>query len=297
MASLGTFTERPVLFGRYRSLVGVVTSPAEDGDVGDPSCVFINSGIIHRVGPNRIYVRMARALAARGFTCLRFDLAGIGDSLVDPDAPGSDPQELMDWDTADALDFLAQGDQGQTFILLGICSGANQALRMAAADDRVVGAVMIDPDTYQTPGTYVRHYWRRVRDVTDWPGIIARRVGKWGSRLPGDPRPPRFLRATLLPAKAEMERTLDSLVERGVRLCYVFSNRELYYNFDDQFFREFPSMRHRPGVSVKYYGDADHTFSAPLVQERLVEMLLRWTTEEFDADSVEATSDAIEIGS
>jgi hypothetical protein len=34
------------------------------------------------VGPNRLYVMLARSLAAMGSPCLRFDLEGIGDSVL-----------------------------------------------------------------------------------------------------------------------------------------------------------------------------------------------------------------------
>ena len=40
----------------------------------------MNAGSIHRVGPNRSFVRMARRFADLGYPVLRMDLSGIGDS-------------------------------------------------------------------------------------------------------------------------------------------------------------------------------------------------------------------------
>jgi alpha/beta superfamily hydrolase len=69
-----------VLFGRTRSLVGIITDPPEaERDPQRPAIVCLNAGIIHRVGPHRLYVKMARTLAAMGFVVLRFDFSGIGD--------------------------------------------------------------------------------------------------------------------------------------------------------------------------------------------------------------------------
>ena len=68
-------------FGPHRRLVGVLTRPeSAERAGGDVAVVITNSGIIHRVGANRVHVRLARALAAAGVPCLRYDLPGIGDS-------------------------------------------------------------------------------------------------------------------------------------------------------------------------------------------------------------------------
>jgi hypothetical protein len=41
---------------------------------------MFNMGANHRIGPRRINVKLARVLAARGVSSLRFDLGGVGDS-------------------------------------------------------------------------------------------------------------------------------------------------------------------------------------------------------------------------
>ena len=51
-----------------------------------PTMVILSSGILHRPGASRLYVQIARALAEDGFTSLRFDFSGIGDSAVRRDA-------------------------------------------------------------------------------------------------------------------------------------------------------------------------------------------------------------------
>ena len=44
--------------------------------------VIFNAGAVHRVGPNRMTVTLARRLAAMGLPSLRFDLEGLGDSVL-----------------------------------------------------------------------------------------------------------------------------------------------------------------------------------------------------------------------
>jgi alpha/beta superfamily hydrolase len=74
--------EEAVHFGSLGSLIGIVTSAARRNNEDKPGVVLLNPGIVHRVGPGRIYVKIARALAEQGFTVLRFDFSGIGDSSV-----------------------------------------------------------------------------------------------------------------------------------------------------------------------------------------------------------------------
>ena len=73
------FTEHVVAFGKRQSLVGVLSRPTRP--VPDaPAIVILNTGIVHRVGHHRMYVLIARQLAAAGHPVLRFDFSGIGDS-------------------------------------------------------------------------------------------------------------------------------------------------------------------------------------------------------------------------
>ena len=64
-----------------KPLIAITTvAPRRRAEAGQPWVVLLNAGIIHRIGPNRLYVQLARRLASRGHAVLRFDLAGIGDS-------------------------------------------------------------------------------------------------------------------------------------------------------------------------------------------------------------------------
>ena len=104
------YRERAVLFGRERSLVGVSCRPVQsEGE--RPVIIFLNSGIVHRIGGNRIYVTLARALAEGGFSSLRFDLAGVGDSLILPNSPFMTSQERSVVDIDGALESLEAAEK------------------------------------------------------------------------------------------------------------------------------------------------------------------------------------------
>jgi pimeloyl-ACP methyl ester carboxylesterase len=144
--------ETPLLFGQEPGggpgLFGILAEPANLGAAGDraeTAILMINVGTNHRVGPNRLYVKMARAWAARGYRSLRFDLAGIGDSRS---AAGYAHTRLYSkGSTVDVGAAIARlGGLGvKRFILVGLCSGAYVAFQTALADPRVTGLVLINP--------------------------------------------------------------------------------------------------------------------------------------------------------
>ena len=86
--------EEPVLLGKSGSLAGIITDPpAHAREASRPAVILLNAGLVHRVGPGRLYVRLSRRLAAHGFVVVRFDLSGIGDSPFSTEK-GSRPSRL-----------------------------------------------------------------------------------------------------------------------------------------------------------------------------------------------------------
>ena len=68
-------------FGTDGHLFGILTTPDEEVRVeGAPIALILNAGIVHRIGPFRLNVDIARQLAELGFSTLRMDLSGLGDS-------------------------------------------------------------------------------------------------------------------------------------------------------------------------------------------------------------------------
>jgi alpha/beta superfamily hydrolase len=81
--------ETAIRFGKFDTLIGVITEPDTPAQDNRPIIILSNAGLIHRIGPNRIYVKLARLLAEDGYCVLRFDLSGVGDSL-----PSADPHKI-----------------------------------------------------------------------------------------------------------------------------------------------------------------------------------------------------------
>ena len=60
-------------------MVGILQTPARPRP-GAPAVILLSPGVKMRVGPQRLYRRMADHLTGMGLTVLRFDFYGLGDS-------------------------------------------------------------------------------------------------------------------------------------------------------------------------------------------------------------------------
>src|SRR6185295_20136065 len=99
-------------------LVGIVTDPpgfVPSRSAGGPlGAILLNAGVIHRVGPSRLYVYLARELAALGCVAARFDHSGIGDSTVRRDGSSFEESSLVE--AREAMDALQESRGVERFV-------------------------------------------------------------------------------------------------------------------------------------------------------------------------------------
>lgn len=287
------FVEAPVLFGRDQSLVGSTCVPLEDQGGRRSAVLFITSGIIHRTGPNRIYVRIARALAAHGFSSLRFDLSGVGDSVLPPAAAGMSIQERVEIDIDDAIELARARFGVERFVLLGLCSGADNALRTQGRRRDVVGSILLDLNTHRTFQFWVRHYRRRLFRIRPWIMILTgkhvwiRGALRWARGRAGreraheEPFPdaPRLNLDAWIP-RDQMRDHFKRITARGDRLLCIFTaGLTNQYNYRKQLLHVLRGIDLRGRLRLAYYADSDHTFSREKLQERLVDAIVKWMVE------------------
>ncbi|MEM9695359.1 MAG: alpha/beta hydrolase [Myxococcota bacterium] len=285
--------EVSVKFGPDDGLFGVVTEPGTKTE--SAAVVLLNAGLVQRVGPFRMNVELARHLAMRGHTVVRFDQAGLGDS--EPRRGDASYEERAVADGVSALDLLEKRFGCSRMVVFGLCSGAMNAHRIALADERVVGGVLVDGYAYPTWKHRARHVAPRLLSVS----TVAWQVGR---RLPAVKRvlgrtlgpswtvpalatretfptpatadgPGALDRSSIFvqawPPRVQIARELQQLCERRVRFLFVFTGGSDDLNYRGQFWENFPDPRLRRRAEVVHYPDADHTFILHGDRRRMIE--------------------------
>jgi pimeloyl-ACP methyl ester carboxylesterase len=276
-------SEQALLLGPRKSLVGVMSQSATHPPPPDrPVVVILNSGIIHRVGPNRMSVTLARTLAARGFAVLRFDLSGIGDS--EPRADVLPPLEAAFADIREALDSLEASRGPVKVVLAGLCSGADHSALYGGTDPRVVGLVLLDPSVPRTRRYYVNHYAPRMLRASSWSALVQGRHPLWRelkNRISMAPKEGAFDgRLIDTPeVRAILERGYKGSVVSGIRMLAVCTaDRDSRLNYREQLLEAFPTVDFGSSLRLEYFEDADHTFTAHAQRSRLIELIVQWIT-------------------
>jgi alpha-beta hydrolase superfamily lysophospholipase len=286
-----TVKETGARFGSGRSLVGIVTQPERD-DGRATGVVILNAGLIHRVGPNRLHVRLARGLANRGFPVLRFDLSGVGDS-----APGEGSRTREDgWiaDTREAMDFLAATAGVTRFIAIGSCSGALVSYRAAVADPRVDGLGLINPPV----PTLLRHYLRMARSHPNtWRRLLNGRARLRAQLLQLFRRRSRPA-APQAASRSKRLSELSALAERPVDLLLVFSEWDPSYDYYQHVIRrQIAAVGAAELVRCRIIPGADHQLSVLANQDRLADILDEWIADRADTAAPHANRHAAGVAS
>lgn len=280
----GATAQRALRFGAHGTLVGVLAGP--DQRVSQTAVVILNAGLIHHVGPHRWHVQLARALAAEGLTSLRFDFSGIGDSAARPD--NLPIFEIVEREPREAMDELARHGC-RRFVLLGICSGAYSAFRAAAVDERVIAAVLINPQDF-TAGdaagvesqAWARRYWTRsILRPRAWLNLLSGRVdyrrllGTLGRQFSGAAR-------AASPALRAVQTRINELAAGGrVALLFAVSEDDLSLDYLALLLgRPVPASagegQGSGAVRVERLPGADHLFTRIEDQQRLTAVVLGW---------------------
>ena len=275
--------EKVLRLGATGGLVGVLTEP-EVRKPGRPAFLLLNAGVVHRVGPNRLYVNLARRLAQSGFWACRFDVSGLGDSAVRQD--GMPYHEARICETRDVMDHLQAAWGVDQFVMLGLCSAADHSFRMALAEPRVAGAVMLDGYVYPTrrytlaqSGKRLWHARRRVMQAEAWRRVASGRHPMWGqlrAKLLGR-KDVRMRFVMDVPPRPEAEAGVRQLMARGVRLLFLYTDVHVgLYRSAVRANMPFPPAGPPDLVRVVCMPESDHEFTLLSVQEKLFRTVAEW---------------------
>lgn len=285
--------EELVFFGESDSLVGILACP-DHPSKPRPAILLINAGIVHRVGPNRLHVKLARWLADEGFPVLRFDLSGIGDSRVRSDHLSFDKSCVQE--TQQAMAFLRDKKGVGQFFLVGICSGADIAFLTACEDPQVTGTVLINGRSFHgvteddegedelntlmkqkvaqryvfmTALTNPQSWLRALKGQIDFAGAVKALLSRCKNAI----FPPKISS----PGASALKSKFRALVERGVRVFLLYSEGDPGLDYLNLMLSdEMKKLGSRGNLQKQVIERADHTFTLLSKQKQLFGLIRDW---------------------
>lgn len=273
---------------------------------------MLSPGVKMRVGPQRLYRRMAEQFAAAGLTVLRFDFHGLGDS------EGTLTEEMLRdvynhievgrfvADTIDAMDWLQKNAGAREFILSGLCGGAITGLLTGADDTRVTGLLALgitpllasrsaDPSRYMTRGqldTIGQTYLQKLTRPEAWLRLLTFRSDYrllWRSLTRSRPTPP----SSSPPAASAPESDNASplfppaffeMLRTGRPMLLVFGGSDrLHLEFEEKFVARHTTRlaAHSDGYHLHVVNKANHVLSSDEWQLEMLDVSSRWLNTHF----------------
>ena len=275
---VATVKEEPLQLGDGGRLFAIATEPAAR-DPARPIFVFLSAGLLHRVGPSRVHVTVARALAAQGFSSLRVDLSGKGDS---PGRGSMPNRQSVAADFDDIRAGLRSRYDDYALVLAGLCSGADNAIRLCLTEPRVQGLLLLDPICFPDAGFRARNLGAKWLDPRRYLRSAVRRVRGEGPTERGRPNEPEGDPVMLrdLPTEDQVREAFSCIRDRGGRVLSIFTQYALsYYNSAGQL-RSVLNVDGYAGFSTElFWPDVEHTYKLAVQRDRLRAQVLAWAHE------------------
>ena len=284
------YSEKVLCFGPQRESVGVLTEPRSYGAFSKTCVLFVNSGIISRVGVSRLQVDLARKLAGLSYLSYRFDLSGLGDSGTrvratseEGSALSCDRGEFMEGttvpslhvlDVKEVMDELSEYTGARDFVLYGLCSGADLGIEVALRDKRVSRLIQIDGYTYGNHKAKFKYFSSRIWKISAYKKLLARSIdGSLWRRQ--DSRAMGAL-DRVIPAKDKYIAKLEVLMQRNLGLCHIITGSDVNTQYERQFQDCFSQVDFGSNLKVCYLKKARHILSDLNHHTEVADIVLGW---------------------
>ena len=252
--------------------IGILHTAIE-GRVG---VVIVVGGPQYRVGSHRLFVELARSLAAHGVAVLRFDLQGMGDSS------GAEKPFWQRMDEIEAaIALLRQKTSVCKVALLGLCDAASASMIYAQRNE-VDGLMLLNPwvrnDQSESKARLKHYYLRRLLDKQFWRKVVSGRFHFFHSLL-----------NFVFHIKTSVKKPLNDDDYRSAMLagmqaftgkaCIVLSGHDLVAREFQDLVSAHPRWAQRlaqSNIEMHHVLDADHTFASRQWKRALCDRLVAW---------------------
>jgi alpha-beta hydrolase superfamily lysophospholipase len=269
-------------------MFGVLAQPGERSP--NDLCLICLPALAERcIGPSRMWVEMARRHATQGVSSLRIDLESIGDSTGSRDSTLTTADvwsENRVSQVKEVMDALQGEGHGSRFLLIGLCTGAYWAQRIATVDSRVVAVLSLNPAmSHVGLGLLERHGASRALVILKpawWRKLIRGEVSSKGITTVSRGLEHRL--TSLLSSRGQSTQSqseaqestfavmLDQLQRRGARMTIGFATLEPgYHQLEVEGIAQHPERW--PALRIHRFESTDHNLRE-LHQQRTIHELL-----------------------
>lgn len=278
-----TLNEQPVVIqgDLHTPMLGVLHQPCLGVALSGTGVVIVNGGAQYRAGAHRLFVQLARHLAAQGHAVLRFDFPGQGDSPGNPIGFEDSAAHI-----GTAVDHVHALQPAPTrTALMGLCDGASASLLYMdkMQDPRITHLILLNPwvrSAVSQARVQVRHYYLQRLLMPDfWRKLVTGGVGL--SALQELLQKVQTIRAPAnsSPKRSFQDRMASAWHAFGGCILLVLSDKDL----TAQEFRSYVEhsanwhdWKERGELMLQELNDADHTCSKPLGQSSLIKTVDNW---------------------
>lgn len=260
-------------YGENSRGIGIITLPTKLQ--GAPIVVSLNAGLLQRTEPYRLNVLVNRTLARIGYIALRVDLSGKGDT---PSRSNLNNREsvALDWNFIKQELIKQFGDR--PIIIFGLCSGADNGIKLSAIDKSIKGLILLDPISRKDKKFKKRDFYNKIKNPNKWLNIhkkIFNRIkglNKSNKNLLSNPT---ALRDE--PTHLDLDNCINNIVDGDGRMLLFFTGFSLeYYNQEGQFCRALAKKELRTICKEVFWPEADHILDIQQHRSEFINKVSLW---------------------
>jgi hypothetical protein len=266
-------------YGESNRGFGMIALPETVGEA--PIVVMLNAGLLHREEPYRLNVLTCRRLAENGYICLRVDISGKGDTPARKGLINRDSVAL-DWQYIKSALKLQYGERN--IIIMGLCSGADNGIKIAAQDRSVIGLILLDAVSKRDRGFRRRALMNNIANAHKWfelPKKILNRIKRAATGK--DEMIANAIALRDEPNDQDLKQCFNNLVSSSGRVLAVFTSHALtHYNQKGQFSRAMEVKGLEKICDEVFWPNVQHLYPVQAHRDLLISTISDWCIKYYD---------------